>query len=232
VERLNADDLAREYRDRGQLLFVPDALSPDLVAQMVDEFRSFPRREIRRAWVPFYRKAGTVGQSGILRRAPLLAALHRSPALMELASRLSGEVLDGKGEHDAHAAALYVYQRPGDHVSFHYDDCGCEDTASYTMTFGLINRTRSEVHFQLNREDPHQPLRERYISMTPGSLVFFCGSRAYHRVTPLGKDEERVTYSFAYVKRGKRLGGYKRLIENSKDALFYFGPRALIQRNY
>ena len=133
---------------------------------------------------------------------------------------------------DAHAAALYVYQRPGDYVGFHYDDCGCEGTASYTATFGVVNRTTSQVQFQLFRNHPEQPMRDLMVSMTEGSLVFFCGAKAHHRVTPLGKNEERVTYSFAYVREGKRLTGFRRFKENIKDAALYFGPRAIVQKNY
>jgi hypothetical protein len=62
--------------------------------------------------------------------------------------------------------------------------------------------------------------------------VFFCGSKAYHRVTPLEAGEERIVYSFAHVTAGKRLTGIRRFKENCWDALLYFGPKAIFQRNY
>ena len=96
----------------------------------------------------------------------------------------------------------------------------------------MINDTESKVHFQLFRNDRQRKMRELYISMKPGSLVFFCGSRAYHRVTPLGRGEERAVFSFAHVREGKRLTGFWRFYENIKDAVLYFGPKALVQKNY
>src|SRR5262249_25265228 len=72
---------------------------------------------------------------------------------------------------------------------------------------------------QLFREHRARPMRELAIAMRPGSLVFFCGSKAFHRVTPLGAGEERITYSFAYVRQGKRLRGMRRFVENIKDGV-------------
>ena len=231
IDALDFESVAARFRDDGEFVFLESFLAPLLLDEMVEECRRlYP--QIHRAYVPFVRKAGTVGHGAIARHAPALYALYRSPAFLDFARRLSGAQVVLKSGSDAHAAALYVYQRPGDHVGFHYDDCGCEDTASYTASLGLINDTESKVHFQLFRNDRQRKMRELYISMKPGSLVFFCGSRAYHRVTPLGRGEERAVFSFAHVREGKRLTGFWRFYENIKDAVLYFGPKALVQKNY
>jgi len=232
VAALNVEALAREFNENGQFVFIRQLMPEVLVEKMVNEVRRFSPREIHRVYIPWIRKAGTVGQRAIQQKAPLLYALYRSPAIRQLTSRLAATPLFLKNEVDSHAAALYVYQRPGDHVTFHYDDCGCEGQASYTGTFGVINRTNSRVHFQLFRKNPERSPKELFISMVPGSFVFFCGSEAYHRVTPLGPNEERITYSFAYVRDGKRLRGFRRFTENIKDALLYFGPKGIFQNNY
>ena len=231
VEALDFDALKREFDDQAELVFVPGFLRGAIVDTMIDEAQSL-LPAVHRTRLPFVRKAGTVGQELIGQRAPTLHAVHRSPALLDLASRLSGISLSFKSEHDAHAAALYCYERPGDHVGFHYDHCGCEETASYTATIGLVHETSARVEFHLHKDDPDRPMRQLLVAMHPGSLVLFCGSKAYHRVTPLGRDEQRIVYSFAYVREGKRLTGFPRLIENVKDAILYFGPRAIFQRNY
>ena len=44
--------------------------------------------------------------------------------------------------------------------------------------------------------------------------------------------EERVVYSFAHVTAGKRLTGWRRFKENVWDAVLYFGPSAIFQKNY
>jgi hypothetical protein len=229
---LDTPRLARAFADQGEWIFLPQLLPPAIVDEMAAEVRRFSDAEIHRVRVPFVRKAGTVGQLAIARKAPLLHALHRSPSLLAFTNQLSGQVLSFKSDRDAHAAALYVYRRRGDHINFHYDDCGCEAAASYTGTFGIINDTTSQVHFQLFRDDKTRAMVEHYVAMTPGSFVFFCGSKAYHRVTPLGANEDRVAYSFAYVRDGKRLGGFRRFTENISDAILYFGPKAIFQKNY
>jgi len=232
IGAVDVEKVLAEFREQNEFIFIPRFLPDEMVAAMQAEYRGFSAREIHRVYVPFFRKAGTISHNAIAARAPLTHALYRSPAMLAFASRLANRTLELKNDVDAHAAALYVYQRRGDHVGFHYDDCGCEGTASYTATFGVINRTTSKVDVQLYRKHPVQPMRELQVSMTEGSLVFFCGAKAHHRVTPLGDDEERVTYSFAYVTEGKRLGGFRRFQENIKDAVLYFGPKAIFQKNY
>lgn len=231
IGELDFDSVAARFRDQGEFIFLEHFLPPELVETMVAEARRL-MRTAHRAYVPFVRKAGAVGRTAIGAEAPALDALYSSPGFLDFASRLCEVPLAHKKENDAHAAALYVYDRAGDHVGFHYDDCGCEDTASYTASFGLINRTQSKVHFQLFRSDPARQMKELYVPMAPGSLVFFCGSRAYHRVTPLARGEERVVFSFAHVREGKHLTGFRRLVENFKDAALYFGPKAIFQKNY
>jgi hypothetical protein len=232
VAGVDPDAAVRTFRAQGDFIFLERFLPDAYVEMMADELRRFAPSDEHRVYVPFVRKAGTIGQRAIARRAPALYALYRSPSILELTTRLSGQTLSYKSDGDAHAAALYVYRRPGDHVGWHYDDCGCERAASYTATFGLVNRTASRVHFEIFREDPTRTPLFHSIALTPGSFVFFCGTKAYHRVTALSRHEERVAYSFAYVTEGKRLRGYARFKENIKDAILYFGPKALFQDNY
>src|SRR6185436_10368228 len=98
--------------------------------------------------------------------------------------------------------------------------------------FGLIERSSSRVDIELFRDRPDRSVRRRSLVMSPGSLLFFCGTKAYHRVTPLGRGEQRTVYSVAYVRRGRQLSGWKRFQQNLFDAAVYFGPRALFQKNY
>lgn len=231
IAALDFEAVSASFRQQGEFIFLEHFLPEELVAVMIAEARQL-RPAVHRAYFPYIRKAGAIGHSSIASAAPALEALYRSPSFLDFSSRLCAAPLALKNDRDAHAAALYVYDREGDHVGFHYDDCGCEGSASYTASFGLINDTQSKVHFQLFRKDPGREMQELYVPMTPGSLVFFCGSRAYHRVTPLRRGEERVVYSFAHVREGRRLTGFWRLVENVKDAALYFGPRAIFQDNY
>jgi hypothetical protein len=231
IDALDFEAVAARFREDGEFIFLERFLPEWLLNEMIAECRRlYPK--IYRAYVPFIRKAGTVAHDAIAAGAPALYALYRSPAFLDFGRRLTGVPLTLKSHADAHAAALYIYQRKGDHVGFHYDDCGCEDTASYTASIGLINQTESKVQFQLFRNHPQRQMRELFVPMTPGSLVFFCGSRAYHRVTPIAGGDERAVFSFAHVREGKKLTGLGRFYENLVDAALYFGPKAIVQKNY
>jgi hypothetical protein len=230
IAALDVGALARQFVEQNEFIFIERFLPAEVVAAMTEEARRLIPRA-HRTRVPWVRKAETVGQIPIAQQAPFLDALYRSPSFLAFARRLCGVELQVKHTRDAHAAALYIYRRAGDHVGWHYDDCGCEDMASYTGTIGLINDSMSVVHFQLFRDDLARR-RELFLPALPGSLVFFCGSKVYHRVTPLLRGEERVVYSFAHVTAGKRLTGWRRFKENVWDAVLYFGPSAIFQKNY
>jgi hypothetical protein len=231
IAGLDVEALAQQFQAQNEFIFIERFLPPATIAEMTAQARALIPRA-HRTVVPWVRKAETVGQVPIARGAPLLHALYRSPSFLAFAARLCGFPLVVKHERDAHAAALYIYRRPGDHVGWHYDDCGCTDMASYTGTVGLINDSQSVVHFRLFRNHPTEKPRDLFLPALPGSLAFFCGSKVYHRVTPLKPGEERVVYSFAHVTAGKRLTGLRRLKENFWDALLYFGPKAIFQNNY
>jgi hypothetical protein len=231
IDAVDFKAVSARFREDDEFIFLERFLPEPLLNEMIVECRRlYPK--IYRAYVPFVRKAGTVAHDAIAAQAPALYALYRSPAFLDFARRLTDVQLTPKSSADAHAAALYIYQRKGDHVGFHYDDCGCEDTASYTASVGLINQTESKVQFQLFRNHPQRQMRELLVPMTPGSLVFFCGSRAYHRVTPIARGDERAVFSFAHVREGKKSTGFGRFYANLIDAALYFGPKAIVQKNY
>jgi alkylated DNA repair dioxygenase AlkB len=230
IARLDMAALTQRFREQDEFIFLERFLPDEVVAALTEEARRLIPTAYRRR-VPWVRKAGTVGQTSIAKGAPFLNALYHSPSFLTFAQELCGASLTVKHERDAHAATLYVYQRPGDHVGWHYDDCGCEGEASYTATVGLINDSQSVVQFRLWESDPTRT-QTLALPAAPGSLAFFCGAKVYHRVTPLGEGEERVVYSFSHVTAGKRLTGVRRFKENFWDALLYFGPKAIFQKNY
>ncbi|MEH2230498.1 MAG: hypothetical protein V7K71_12770 [Nostoc sp.] len=57
----------------------------------------------------------------------------------------------------------------------------------------------------------------RSLSLTPGTLVLFNGDKRYHRVTPVGKNEQRIILTLEYV-TDTRMGMLKRFVSNMKDA--------------
>jgi hypothetical protein len=158
-------------------------------------------------------------------------ALYRSPALIDFVRTLSGEDLELKSMNDEHACTLYAYSESGDHMCYHYDHCGCEHGASYSLILGLINDTRACFEAQLHKKSWRQRTRKLSFSTHPGHWMFFCGSKLRHAVTPIAAHDERVVLSLAYVKRDKQSRGIRRVAENVKDAALYFGLSALFQRS-
>jgi hypothetical protein len=237
---LDVEALVRRYQDEDGLLILPDVIPPEHIAVMQREARSLMPLS-RRTFAPFIRKAEAICHFDITARAPSLHALQQSPSLHALCARVAGLELGFRSAGDPHASGLYVYNRPRDHVGWHYDDCGCEPETSFTIIAGIIDDSSSRLEVELHRNDKaHErarppgsaprPAIRRSIATRPGTLVFFRGSSVYHRVTPLAAGEERVSFSFVYVKKGFHPRGFDRIWQSTIDTLLYFGWRGVPRR--
>jgi hypothetical protein len=228
VAGLDVEALLRQYRENDSVLVLPDFLPPALVKEMTAESRRL-KPGLRRTHLPLVRKGGAISHFQIREAAPALSSLRRSEALLDLFQRIAGPELERRLDDDPHAQALYVYDRWRDHVGWHFDDCGCEKEASFTVILGLVDQSSSKLEFELFHD---QPQRRRVLSLAtrPGTLAFFCGSRAHHRVTRLGLGEERISFSWVYVKRGFHPKGFDKLWQTGINTFLYFGPRHLLQQ--
>ena len=92
-----------------------------------------------------------------------------------MCQQIAGPELEHRRADDPHAFALYVYDRAGDHVGWHRDDCGCVPEASFTAILGLVNRSRSCLEFELWKDAKDRRPERRAIATEPGTFVFFCG---------------------------------------------------------
>ncbi len=191
IARLDVPALATRFHAEDGLVVLPDLVPPHVVAELAAEARRLAPGA-RRTFAPFVRRAAAVGHYDIRSRAPALHALHLSPSLLALAQRLAGAALEHRRHDDAHASGLYVYDRRGDHVGWHYDDCGCVPDASFTVTLGVIDDSSSRLEVELHTRTPGRRPERRAIATSPGTLVFFRGSSVYHRVTPLGAGQQRI----------------------------------------
>lgn len=220
VASLDEDAMARAYRDDDGFLLLPRLLPDALLTEMVAEARALMPRATRKH-VPFVRKAGAIPHPVLEREAPALHALHRSASLLAMFQRVTGVPLEHRHPEEAHQSALYTYTEPGDFMDWHYDECGCPPDDSFSTIIGLIdNHSSSRLEVETRRG--HAPIRQS-IRTEPGSFAFFCGTRAYHRVTPLGPNEERVTFAFTYIRQGKQTGGIYNVRMRLGNALIYFG---------
>ena len=142
--------------------------------------------------------------------------------------RVTNASVDRCPESDPHACALYYYTEPGDHISFHFDTSYYKGTR-YTVLLGLVERSSSRLVCQLHKDDPARAVRELALATEPGTLVLFHGDKLWHKITPLGEREERVSLTLEYV-TDSGMTPVKRFVSNMKDAVAYFGFRSVFGR--
>ncbi len=227
IDGLDWDRASGAYGEQNEFVFLDRFLPPEVLDQLLPEVDR-ARTDVHRNYIPGHKKGGSVSYYTLVRKAPVILTLYRSPAFMDFLSRLAGARLLTCPDTDPHACALYFYTEPGDHIGFHYDTSYYKG-ARYTVLLGLVQRSRSQLACQLYRGDATRETRELSISVEPGSMIFFNGDKLYHAVTPLGEGEERVVLTLEYV-TNPEMGALKRFVSNMKDALAYFGPGVLLRR--
>ncbi|HYE91359.1 MAG TPA: hypothetical protein VEA38_10080, partial [Terriglobales bacterium] len=93
---------------------------------------------------------------------------------------------------------------------------------------GLVERSSSRLVCQVHKDDPARQ-REVVLATEPGTLVLFNGDKLWHKITPLGEGEERVSLTLEYV-TDPSMTRAKRFVSNMKDAIAYFGFRSVFTR--
>jgi len=183
---------------------------------------------VNRNYLPGHKQGGSVSRHTLDQLAPGVGELYRSPALIGLLEKLAGERLQLSPADDPHAYALYFYTKPGDHIGWHYDTSYYAGRR-YTLLLGVLDRSSCRLDYELHTKEVGATVVAGSVQISPGGLVFFDGDKLRHRITPLGKDEKRVSLTFEYV-TDQRMHPLWRLISNFKDAVAYFGLRQVFRR--
>jgi hypothetical protein len=222
----NLEQVQADFRRDNEYVCVEQALPREVIDRI--------RQEIvvgraTRSFVPWYRAAGSIGYRRIQREAPFTAAVYRSKAMRDYVSALCGKPILCKSDDDDHACTFYVYSKRGDRMSFHYDVCGCEDAASYSMIIGVVDESTQKLLVELHRGDATRSPRSLAIATRPGLMITFAGSKVWHGVSRLGRDELRVTLGLAYA-INDRQPSKRRLVKVMADTLFHFGLGGMLKR--
>ena len=207
---------------QGSFLFLPQFLPPEATARLAAAVAAV-ESSVNRNYLPGHKQGGSVGRHTLDERAPFIAELYRSCALIEMLEGVAGERLQLSPPDDPHAYALYFYTRAGDHIGWHYDTSYYAGRR-YTVLFGVIDRSSCRLDYELHTREKDVAVVPGSIQIPPGGLVFFDGDALRHRITPLGEGEMRVSLTFEYVTDPRIRRGW-RLLSNLKDALGYFGFR-------
>ena len=221
------EPLRREFVEQGSFLFLPAFLTPEATANLASAVASL-QASVNRNYLPGHKQGGSVGRHVIDERAPCIAELYRSRALIEVLEGIAGERLLPSPPDDPHAYALYFYTRAGDHIGWHYDTSYYVGRR-YTVLIGVIDRSSCRLDYELHTREKGVAVVPGSIQIPPGGLVFFNGDALRHRITPLREGEMRVSLTFEYVTDARMHRGW-RLISNMKDAFGYFGFRQVFAR--
>lgn len=214
------------YERQGEFIHVPACFPPEVVAPLLADMERV-RPAIHRNYIPRRKKGGSVSAWELAAHAPAVTALYRSAAFVEFVAAVTGRRVVRCPDSDPHACALYFYTEPGDHIRFHYDTSYYRGER-FTILIGLVERSSSRLVCQLHRGVPGREPVELQLRTDPGTLVLFNGDRLWHAITPLGENEERVSLSLEYV-TDPSMGGWKRFVSDMKDAIAYFGLRAVFR---
>jgi hypothetical protein len=226
LSSVDVEDVRRRYWEQNEFMYLDRWLPAALVDRMLVEVERV-RPSVNRNYIPRHKKGGSVSFYALLEQAPTIVALYRAPAFIEFLNALTGRRLQTCPPDDPHSCALYFYTEPGDHIGFHFDTSYYRGSR-YTVLLGLIERSSSRLVCQLFKNDPRRAPVELQLATHPGTLILFNGDKLWHAVTPLGEDEERVSLTLEYV-TDPSMNPFKRVFSNLKDAVAYFGFRAVFR---
>jgi hypothetical protein len=225
-----ARDLERvraSFREANEYVLVDHGLPDALVARIRGEVNV---ASATRSVMPWHRAAGSIGFRRIQVEAPVTAAVYRSQVLRDYVSALCGKPIQCKPDDDDHACTFYVYSKPGDRMSFHYDICGCEDAESYSLIIGIIDDSTQQLLVELHKDDPTRTAQSLRVSTKPGMMITFAGSKLWHGVSKLGRNELRVSLGLAYATNNTFQPPRRRLVKVMADTFFHFGIGSLVKR--
>lgn len=227
VGQLDTPRLQQDFTRQGAFLYLEDFLPKEAAARLADAARAL-QGDLNRNYLPGHKQGGSVSRHTIDTKAPYIAELYRSKALIGFLEKLTGDTLQPSPDDDPHAYALYYYTRPGDHIGWHYDT-SYYDGRRYTLLFGVIDDSSCRLDYELHTRNPDVADEPGSVQIAHGGIVFFDGDTLRHRITPLGENEMRVSLTFEYV-TDPGMRPWKRFISNMKDAIAYFGFRQVFKQ--
>jgi hypothetical protein len=204
-----------------KLAILDTALSPGLFARINAEVAALIETE--RSYLPTHKKGGTVAYSTLRERAPALVGHYLSKDLRQIVSRIVGLELSPTPLHDESSCSVLFYEKPGDHINWHYDH-NFYRGRHFTVLIPVVNRGR-DGGLSAARLLARQRGREVEIATPPNRMIVFEGAKVRHKVTPIREGERRAVWSMTYCTdpRNSAVQGVARRV---KDTAF-FGLRSL-----
>ena len=155
VGRLDIGRLRDDYTRQGAFLYLDTFLPPDAAGKLADTARAL-QADLNRNYLPGHKQGGSVSRHTIDAKAPYIAELYRSKALIGFLEKITGDTLLPSPDDDPHAYALYYYTKPGDHIGWHYDT-SYYDGRRYTLLIGVIDDSSCRLDYELHTRNPDVP---------------------------------------------------------------------------
>lgn len=181
-------------------------------------------RHAERSYFPAHKQGGTVAYEDLHRLAPEIVAFYQSGYLRRSCSAVIGQPVAPTPIHDQNSCSLLVYDRPRDHIGWHYDH-NFYHGRHFTVLLPLVNRHLKEERPSSAQLLIRQDGRERVVPTPPNTLIIFEGARVFHKVTRLESNELRIVLSMTFCTH-PQASLLKSALRRCKDVA-YFGVRAL-----
>jgi hypothetical protein len=205
-----------------RIVALPDFLPAPLFEKLREA--ALRAKKTERSYLPGHKKGGTISYAELHELAPEIVAHFQSPALIAYCSSLVGEKLTPTPLHDQSACSLLFYEKPGDHIGWHYDH-NFYRGRHFTVLLPLVNERRGTGRVSSAQLMIQKPGRDEVVPTQPNTLVVFEGAVVRHKVTPLGDGETRIILSMTYC-TDPTAPLAKAVARRIKDVAF-FGIRAL-----
>lgn len=226
IAAVDYQKLQAEFQAQNEFLVVENFVPNSIIEQFLVLLPSL-QPAINRNYIPNHKKGGSISRYSLDSLAPIFGEFYQLRVFFEFLNQITAEKLLPCPDADPHTYALYYYTEPGDHIQYHYDTSYYRGKR-YTVLLGLVDNSSSKLEYQLYKDIPERETEMRSLSINPGTLVLFNGDKLYHRVTPLGNNEQRIVLTLEYV-TDTRMGMLKRFVSNMKDAIAYFGFRQVFR---
>ncbi len=189
--------LRREYAKQGGFLVIEDFLPAAITAQLIDAVAAV-EGSVNRNYLPGHKQGGSVGRHTIDKRAPAIAELYRSTALLQWLEQLTGEPL-----HFSPPAIRmpmrYISIRAAAITSAGTTTRRTMRAGATRCCLGVIDESSCRLDYELHTREKGAAVVAGSIKIPPGGLVLFDGDALRHRITPLARGETRISLTFEYV---------------------------------
>ena len=219
LEWTNFAPAPHDFAER--LCVLPNILPQAAFDALAAEIEPFVDTE--RNYVPTHKKGGTIAFDTLRAKAPRVTAFYQSPALHRFISDIVAVEVGPTPLHDQSSLSVLHYDRPGDHIGWHYD-YNFYKGRHFTVLLPILNRgidgglSAARLMVRKGRE-------EKVIETPPNTLVVFEGAKVLHKVTPIHDGERRIVLSMTFC-ADNRHSIMQEAMRRVKDTAF-FGLRAL-----